>query len=91
MADYPCDNHHDRYPGPSNRAYLNVYCEDQEIKFKTSICGVCLADLVSAWLAIALHQAPAGNYDPPEEGQTLEDLWKPTGGASGAFRGLRRS
>lgn len=90
MADYPCDNHHARYKGPSNRAYLNIFCEEQEVRLKTSVCGDCLADLVSGWLAIALHQSPSGGYDPPEENLTLEDLWKPTGRVSGPLNGPRR-
>lgn len=90
MADYPCDNHHARYNGPSNRAYLNVYREDQEVKFKTSLCGDCLGDLVSAWLAMALHQTPDGHFDPPQEGQELEDLWRASGGRSGGFNGPGR-
>lgn len=90
MADYPCDNHRARYNGPSHRAYLNVYREDQSIKFKTSICGECLADLVAAWLTIALHQSPSGGYDPPAEDLQLEDLWIDTGGPSGPVNGYRR-
>lgn len=82
MADYPCDNHHSRYTGPSNRVYVNIYREDQAIKLKSSVCGDCLADMVSAWLAVALHQSAAGNYDPPQEEDELEDLWIDAGGRS---------
>lgn len=82
MADYPCDNHHARYTGPSHRAYLNIFREDEEIRFKTSVCADCLADLVTAWLTIALAETPGGGWDPIPEDTELTSLWKASRGRS---------
>jgi len=91
MADYPCDLHLARYNGPSHRAYLNVYREDEEFKLKASVCADCLALLVTDWLGKALHQAPAGNWDPPLDGEELEGLWKASGGRSEPLGRYRRA
>jgi len=90
MADYPCDNHHARYHGPSNRAYLNLFREENEIRLKTSVCGDCLADLVSGWLSIALVETPEGHWDPLDGDPDLDGLWKPSGGPRDRLNGLRR-
>lgn len=90
MADYPCDMHLARYQGASHRAYLNIYREDQAIKFKASVCGECLSVLVTEWLGHALHQAPAGNWDPPVEEEDLSALWMDSGEASRPMNGYRR-
>lgn len=74
MADYPCDYHLARYAGSSTRLYLNVYRDETEAKFRFSVCDDCLADIVTQWVGHALHQSPAGNWDPPVDGETLEDL-----------------
>src|SRR5688572_32737580 len=50
LADYPCDAHLARYKGPSVRAFLNLYREDEGIALRYSICGDCLAEVVAAWL-----------------------------------------
>lgn len=91
LADYPCDMHNSRYRGPSHRLYLNIYREEDEVKLKASVCEECLCLLVSEWLGHALHQAPAGNWDPPVEDETLDSLWKPAGRASGPLNGYRRA
>jgi len=90
VADYPCDNHLARYNGPSNRVYLNIYREEQAVKFKASVCADCLADLVSFWMDRALHQAPAGNWDPGSESLHLEDLWVDAGASSRPLNGRGR-
>lgn len=91
MADYPCDVHNSRYQGPSNRVYLNIYREEEAVQLKGSVCGDCLASLVSEWMSWALHQAPAGNWDPPLPNQALEDLWKPAGASGRPLNGYRRA
>lgn len=90
MADYPCDSHLARYNGPSARAYLNVYSEDQAVKFKASLCPDCLADWVTTWLERALHATPDGGWDPPMKDQELEGLWMPTGDTPQPLRGSKR-
>jgi hypothetical protein len=90
MADYPCDIHLGRYNGPSVRAYLNLYREDQAVKLKASMCGDCLAELVQEWLSRALHQTPGGSWDPGEEDQTLECLWIDAGRGSAPLNGRGR-
>lgn len=90
MADYPCDFHLARYNGPSVRAYLNLYREDQEIKLKASLCGDCLSEAVTDWVQRALHQSQAGNWDPPAEDATLECLWVDAGAPSRPLHGYRR-
>lgn len=78
MADYPCDWHLARYKGPSTRVYLNIFQENQEVRLKGSCCMDCLAMLVSEWLSRALHETAEEIWDPPEEDQELESLWKPS-------------
>lgn len=90
MADYPCDMHNSRYHGPSSRAYLNLFREEEEVRLKASVCGDCLEELVKEWLPVALHQEASGTWDPPLEDQTLEPLWKPSGGPTGRSNGYRR-
>lgn len=90
MADYPCDLHAARYNGPSTRAYLNLYREDQEIKLKASVCEPCLAILVTDWLGHSLHQAPAGSWDPPADGEDLGCLWMDSGAPSRPLNGRMR-
>ena len=92
MADYPCDFHLARYQGPSHRAYLNLFSEEKEIRLKASVCGDCLADVVTAWLSRALVQGDNGRWDPLEDGTELDQLWRPTGSPPGAlnrFPGIR--
>ncbi len=74
MADYPCDQHGARYNGPSTRLYLNIYAEEDAAAMRFSVCQPCLADLLTPWLGHALHQTPAGGWDPPVEGEELGDL-----------------
>jgi len=90
LADYPCDIHNSRYPGPSHRLYLNIYREDEEVKLKASVCEECLCLLVTEWLGHALHQAPAGNWDPPVDGEALDSLWRHSGERSRPLNGYRR-
>jgi hypothetical protein len=75
MADYPCDNHLTRYAGPSHRVYLNIFRDDQAVKFKASLCEACLSAWIADWLGHALHQVPAGSWDPPAQDEGLDDLW----------------
>lgn len=77
MADYPCDAHLARYKGPSVRAFLNMYREDEAIALRYSVCGDCLAEIVAAWLPRALAQQPEGHWDPLDEDVELESLWRP--------------
>ena len=86
LADYPCDWHLARYKGPSHRLYLNLFREEDEIRLKASVCGDCLADIMTEWLSRALHQAEGGTWDPPEDDQDLEGLWMASGGRSGPVR-----
>lgn len=63
-----------RYNGPSTRLYLNIYAEDNAAAMRFSVCGQCLAAIIDPWLGRALHQTPAGHWDPPVDGETLDDL-----------------
>jgi hypothetical protein len=87
MAEYPCDFHLARYQGPSTRAYLNLYREDTESKFKASLCPDCLADVMTAWLTRALHETDDGYWEIGEDDLALESTWK---ARSGPRRPLRR-
>lgn len=82
MAEYPCDHHGARYDGPSNRVYLNVYREEQKLCLKGSVCGDCLAALVSDWLQWTLHEIQAGGYDWPVGDPELDTLWIDAGASS---------
>lgn len=86
MAEYPCDMHLGRYAGPSTRAYLNLYREECEAKFKASICGECLAIIMGEWLSRALVQSGEGYWNPPEDGADLESIFRPRSGPSGPLR-----
>lgn len=88
MAEYPCDFHNARYDGPSNRVFLNVYREDDVAALRGSVCGDCLAELVSEWLGKALIKAPEGYWMRPDPEDTLESAWRPRTGPPD--RGLRR-
>jgi len=91
MADYPCDVHRARYPGYSNRVYLNVYREEEKQQYKGSVCGDCLADLVSDWLGFALYQTDAGWAIPDEDGAPpLESRWMPSERAVRPLNGSTR-
>jgi len=91
MADYPCDVHRARYSGPSNRVYPNVYREEEKQQYKGSVCGNCLADLVTDWLSWALYQQPDG-WTIPEEGvdKGLEARWVPSEKAVRPLNGSTR-
>jgi hypothetical protein len=90
MADYPCDFHLARYSGPSTRCFLNLYRDNEAIYFRASVCGDCLADVVSGWLERALVKTEAGYWDPQQAGQELEGLWKPQERAASPRNGPRR-
>ena len=90
LAEYPCDLHLARYTGPSTRVYLNIYREEQELKFKASVCGDCLAEICTYWVGRALHQAAAGQWEPPTDDSSLEGLWVDAGAASRPLNGRRR-
>lgn len=90
MADYPCDQHMARYAGSSNRVYLNVYRDDHAVKFKGSVCGDCLAELVGAWLSRMLHQTPGGGWDPGSETLELEEVWIDAGSVTAPPQAYRR-
>lgn len=74
LADYPCDMHLARYNGASTRLYLNVYAEDNACALRFSVCQPCLETILEPWLGHALHQTPAGHWDPPVEGEALSEL-----------------
>lgn len=90
MADYPCDFHLARYPGPSTRAFLNLYRDDAAVFFRASVCGDCLAELVQGWLSRALVKSERGYWDPPGEDQDLEALWRPQERALALRNGPKR-
>lgn len=90
MAEYPCDFHLARYSGPSTRAYLNLYREEEEIKLKASICGDCLADVVAGWLTRALSQDAHGAWNPLDDQSELDGLWNAVPQRSGRLNGYRR-
>lgn len=90
MADYPCDHHRARYPSESHRVYLNVYRGEEKAQFKGSICGDCLAELVSQWLSWALYATPDGWKLPDGEGQPLEVPWMPPEGTPRPLNGSKR-
>ena len=90
MADYPCDVHLARYQGESNRAYLNVYRGEEVAKLKLSVCGDCLAMLVTDWMHRALYETPGGSWDPCSDDTELEGLWHDAGARSGPLNGYRR-
>ena len=90
MADYPCDIHLARYVGPSTRAFLNLYRDDQVASFRVSVCGDCLAELVQDWLSRALVKSEAGHWDPLPEDPDLEGLWRAQEGAFKPLNGSRR-
>lgn len=90
MADYPCDGHKARYSGPSHRAYLNIFREEEEIRLKAAVCGDCLANLVADWLTIALRQAPEGHWDPLDGDLPLGSLWTAPGRPGDRLIGYRR-
>lgn len=77
LAEYPCDWHLARYTGPSTRIYLNGYRDAEEFRLKGSICGDCLADIVTAFMSRALHEDSDGDWMVGTEETTLEELWKP--------------
>jgi hypothetical protein len=87
MADYPCDLHLARYKGPSTRAFLNLYRDNDQVALRASVCGDCLADLVSAWIPRALAKTAEGYWDPLEDDQPLESLWRPQTAVSGYRNG----
>jgi hypothetical protein len=90
MADYPCDFHLARYSGPSARVYMNVYREDEVAAFRMSVCGDCLAEITSEWLARALVKTAEGYWDPPTEDRTLEACVQPRSGPIEPLRSSRR-
>jgi hypothetical protein len=75
LADYPCDWHHERYTGDSNRVFLNLYRGDEKAAFRASVCGQCLADIVNDWLSCALVKDPRGFWRIPDKDLVLEDAW----------------
>jgi hypothetical protein len=91
MAEYPCDFHHDRYDGPSNRVFLNIYREDQVAALRGSVCADCLAELVTDWLGKALIKAEQGFWMRPDPEDTLESAWRARSGlTNGAYAERRR-
>lgn len=75
-----------RYSGPATRLYLNVFTEDRQASFRYSVCGDCLAELMTEWLGKALHQTDAGYWDPPTEDETLESLLSGPRASRNGFR-----
>jgi hypothetical protein len=82
MADYPCDLHQARYVGESTRAYLNLYRGDEVAAFRASLCGECLAELMTAWLEHALAKDEDGRWAYPEPPHQLEGVFRPRTGPS---------
>lgn len=90
MADYPCDLHLERYRGPSSRAFLSVYRDDQVLSLRLSVCEPCLELVLEPWAARAFYRASEKDWDPLEEGQDLAGLWRPQPGRSDGPRGRGR-
>lgn len=76
MADYPCDGHLARYQGPSTRAYLNLYRDNDQVKLRLSLCEPCLDQVLEVWLQRGLFQTPRGYWDPLPEDAKLIELWE---------------
>ena len=90
MADYPCDFHGARYNGESTRAFLNLYQGNSKASFRASVCGDCLAELVTHWLESALVRDELGRWILPSGGLTLEEAWETRTEATEAFPGVSR-
>jgi hypothetical protein len=91
LADYPCDWHHERYAGDSTRVFLNLYRGDEKAAFRASVCGQCLADLVTDWLSTALVQDPRGFWRIPDGATQLEDVWQARRSPENGLLAPRRS
>ena len=90
LAEYPCDWHHARYPEESTRVFLNLYRGDSRAAFRASVCPQCLADLVSEWLAQALHRDPRGFWVIPDGADSLDALWERRSEATEGMNGRKR-
>lgn len=67
--------------------YLNVFAVDSTCSFRYSLCPPC-ADVISdPWLGTAAHQTPRGDWEHPDEGETLESRLE---ALSGPRNGLQR-
>ena len=87
MAQYPCDQCSNRFHGPALRMYLNVFAEDATCSFRYSVCLPCAESLLNDWLGTAAHQTPSGEWEMPDEGETLPArLEAPSGPRNGAYR-----
>lgn len=89
MAEYPCDFHLARYSGPSTRCFLNLYRDDEAVFFRASVCGDCLAEVVTGWLERALVKTETGHWDIQAKDQELEGLWRTQERASSPRNGYR--
>jgi len=54
-----------------------LYRDDEAVFFRASVCGDCLAEVVSGWLERALVKGEAGYWDVQPDGSELEGLWRP--------------
>jgi hypothetical protein len=90
LAEYPCDFHLARYSGPSTRCFLNLYRDDQAVFLRASVCGDCLADVVSGWLERALYKTSEGQWDPTQPNQELDGLWQAQEWPASQRNGSRR-
>ena len=87
MAQYPCDVCTNRFHGEALRMYLNVFADDATCSFRYSVCLPCADNLLNDWLGTAAHQTPSGEWEMPDEGESLTDrLEVVSGSRNGAYR-----
>jgi hypothetical protein len=51
--------------------YLNVFSVDETCSFRYSLCPTCAEDIADPWLGHAAHQTPRGDWEHPDDGETL--------------------
>jgi hypothetical protein len=90
VADYPCDRHNARYEGPSHRAYMRVYRNDQILELKLSVCERCLDLLLEPWVEGCLHKPDDGYWRFVDHVDDLETLWAARRSPIEAVNGSRR-
>jgi len=85
MARVPCFLCDETFNGEARNVYVQFYDGDLSAKFRHIVCSRCELAIASDFLGRALHRGSDGRWRDPDNGETLESIYRASGAPSDAI------
>jgi len=75
MAVYPCQHCDQRISGNAENVYLTLYRGDLRAQLRLIVHRDCASDLAQEFLTKGLHKTLSGDWEWPQDGLELDELF----------------